>query len=134
MRLTYARDPCARTDPTVQDEAPVPDADAARRWALDDVSFEVRPGRLAAIVGPSGAGKSSISYLISRLYDPSEGAVKIDGIDVRDMRLDSLAGAIGYVTQESYLFHASLRDNLALRQARRHSGRDRVRRPRRPRP
>ncbi len=112
VRLTYARDPNARTDPTVQDEAPVPDADPARRWALDDVSFEVRPGRLAAIVGPSGAGKSSISYLISRLYDPSEGAVKIDGIDVRDMRLDSLAGAIGYVTQDSYLFHASLRDNL----------------------
>ena len=112
VRLTYARDPNARTDPTAQDEAPVPDANPARRWALDDVSFEVRPGRLAAIVGPSGAGKSSISYLISRLYDPSEGAVKIDGIDVRDMRLDSLAGAIGYVTQDSYLFHASLRDNL----------------------
>lgn len=108
VRLTYARD----EEPTIQDDVPVPDADPARRWALDNVSFEVRPGRLAAIVGPSGAGKSSISYLISRLYDPSEGAVKIDGIDVRDMRLDSLAGAIGYVTQDSYLFHASLRDNL----------------------
>lgn len=107
VRLTYARD----EEPAIQDEAFAPD-EPERRWALDDVSFEVRPGRLAAIVGPSGAGKSSISYLISRLYDPSEGAVKIDGIDVRDMRLDSLAGAIGYVTQDSYLFHASLRDNL----------------------
>lgn len=86
--------------------------DGHRRWALDDVDFEVQPGQLAAFVGPSGAGKSTISYLIPRLYDPTEGAVKIDGIDVRDIKLDSLAGMIGYVTQESYLFHASLRSNL----------------------
>ena len=86
--------------------------DGYRRWALDDVEFEVQPGQLAAFVGPSGAGKSTISYLIPRLYDPTEGAVKIDGIDVRDIKLDSLAGMIGYVTQESYLFHASLRSNL----------------------
>ena len=86
--------------------------DGHRRWALDDVDFEVQPGQLAAFVGPSGAGKSTISYLIPRLYDPTEGAVKIDGMDVRDIRLDSLAGMIGYVTQESYLFHASLRSNL----------------------
>ena len=103
-RLTYARD----------DEPPSGrDGDApSRRWALDGVSFEALPGQLVAIVGPSGAGKTSVSYLIPRLYDPTEGAVKIDGIDVRDMRLESLAGAIGYVTQESYLFHASLRNNL----------------------
>ena len=87
-------------------------ADGHRRWALDDVDFEVQPGQLAAFVGPSGAGKSTISYLIPRLYDPTEGAVKIDGVDVRDIKLDSLAGMIGYVTQESYLFHASLRSNL----------------------
>ena len=86
--------------------------DGHRRWALDDVDFEVQPGQLAAFVGPSGAGKSTISYLIPRLYDPTEGAVKIDGVDVRDIKLDSLAGMIGYVTQESYLFHASLRSNL----------------------
>ena len=83
-----------------------------RRWALDDVNFEIQPGQLAAFVGPSGAGKSTISYLIPRLYDPTEGAIRIDGMDVRDIRLDSLAGAVGYVTQESYLFHASLRSNL----------------------
>ncbi len=86
--------------------------DGYRRWALNNVDFEVQPGQLAAFVGPSGAGKSTISYLIPRLYDPTEGAVKIDGIDVRDIKLDSLAGMIGYVTQESYLFHASLRSNL----------------------
>ena len=86
--------------------------DGHRRWALNDVDFEVKPGQLAAFVGPSGAGKSTISYLIPRLYDPTEGAVKIDGMDVRDIKLDSLAGMIGYVTQESYLFHASLRSNL----------------------
>ena len=89
-----------------------PTEDGHRRWALDEVSFEVQPGQLAAFVGPSGAGKSTISYLIPRLYDPTEGAVKIDGVDVRDIKMDSLAGMIGYVTQESYLFHASLRSNL----------------------
>ena len=106
-RLTYARDDNPYWPPTDREGAA-----PSRRWALDGVSFEALPGQLVAIVGPSGAGKTSISYLIPRLYDPTEGAVKIDGIDVRDMRLESLAGAIGYVTQESYLFHASLRNNL----------------------
>ncbi|MDP6453813.1 MAG: ABC transporter ATP-binding protein [SAR202 cluster bacterium] len=86
--------------------------DSRTQWALNGVSFEIEPGQLAAFVGPSGAGKTTISYLIPRLYDPTDGSVKIDGIDVRDMRLDALAGIIGYVTQDSYLFHASLRSNL----------------------
>ena len=87
-------------------------AEAGRRRALDSVSLEIQPGQTAAFVGPSGAGKSTISYLIPRLYDPTEGTVRIDGIDVRDIRLESLAEIVGYVTQESYLFHASLRSNL----------------------
>src|SRR6202044_1241538 len=86
--------------------------DAPRRWALREVSFDVEPGQLAALVGPSGAGKTTISYLIPRLYDATEGAVKLDGHDVRDLTLQSIAGICGVVTQESYLFHASVRENL----------------------
>jgi ATP-binding cassette, subfamily B, bacterial len=83
-----------------------------RRWALREVSLKVEPGQLAALVGPSGAGKTTISYLIPRLYDVTEGAVRIDGHDVRDLTLASITNICGMVTQESYLFHASVRDNL----------------------
>ena len=77
------------------------------QWTLDGVSFEVKPGQLAALVGPSGAGKTTISYLIPRLYDTTEGHVRIDGIDVRDISLSSLAGIIGYVSQESNLMYGN---------------------------
>jgi ATP-binding cassette subfamily B protein len=90
-------------------------ADGNRRpriWALRDVSLHVEPGQLAALVGPSGAGKTTISYLIPRLYDVTAGAVRIDGHDVRDITLASAAGVCGIVTQESYLFHGTVRENL----------------------
>jgi ATP-binding cassette subfamily B protein len=83
-----------------------------RRSALDQLSLTIEPGQLAALVGPSGAGKTTVSYLIPRLYDASSGTVEIDGTDVRKIRLASLSEIVGVVTQETYLFHASVRDNL----------------------
>jgi ATP-binding cassette subfamily B protein len=82
------------------------------RYALRDVNFEIRPGQVAALVGPSGAGKTTITYLLPRLYDPTEGRVTFDGHDLRDLTLDSLATHVGMVTQETYLFHTTLRENL----------------------
>ena len=83
-----------------------------RLWTLEDVSLEIEPGQLAAIVGPSGAGKTTISYLVPRLYDVTGGSVSIDGRDIREIALASLAEMIGMVTQETYLFHATVRENL----------------------
>ena len=80
--------------------------------ALRGISFEADPGQLVALVGPSGAGKTTISYLIPRLYDVTGGSIEIDGIDVRRVRQASLATAIGFVTQESYLFHDTILANL----------------------
>jgi ATP-binding cassette, subfamily B, bacterial len=88
------------------------DGDGARPWTLDGIELDIAPGQLAALVGPSGAGKTTICYLIPRLYDVNSGAVEIDGRDVRDVTLSSLADAIGMVTQETYLFHTSVRENL----------------------
>jgi ATP-binding cassette subfamily B protein len=84
----------------------------ARLWTLDDVSLHIRPGQLAALVGPSGAGKTTITYLVPRMYDVQEGAVRIDGKDVRSVSLESLGETIGTVTQETYLFHDTIRRNL----------------------
>ena len=83
-----------------------------REWTLENVSLEIRPGQLAALVGPSGAGKTTITYLVPRLYDVQEGAIEIDGLDVRTMALESIGDAIGVVTQETYLFHTTIRRNL----------------------
>ncbi len=83
-----------------------------RRDALRDVDFEIRAGQLAALVGPSGAGKTTITYLLPRLYDPTAGRVLLDGIDLREVTLASLTEQVGMVTQETYLFHDTLRANL----------------------
>ncbi len=85
---------------------------SSRRWALRDVTFEAEPGTLTALVGPSGAGKTTISYLIPRLYDVTEGSVRISGVDVREADLRELAARVGVVTQESYLFHDTIAANL----------------------
>jgi ATP-binding cassette subfamily B protein len=82
------------------------------RPTLDFVSFEVKPGQLTALVGPSGAGKTTITYLVPRLWDVESGQVMIDGHDVRDVTLESLGETIGVVTQETYLFHTTIRENL----------------------
>ena len=84
----------------------------AERWAVDGIDLEILPGQLVALVGPSGAGKTTIAYLIPRLYDPTDGKVSIDGTDVREISLASLSELIGFVTQESYLFHTTLRSNM----------------------
>ena len=82
------------------------------RRALDGMSFLAEPGQTIALVGPSGAGKTTTTYLVPRLYDVSDGAVLIDGVDVRRMSPDSLSRAVGVVTQESYLFHDTIEANL----------------------
>jgi ATP-binding cassette, subfamily B, bacterial len=94
------------------DSAEVEPASQAREIALEGVSFVARPGQLVALVGPSGAGKTTMTYLIPRLYDPTSGVIRIDGHDLRDVTLESLSSAIGMVTQETYLFHDTIRTNL----------------------
>jgi ATP-binding cassette subfamily B protein len=106
--------------PPEEEEVPVSPPDRAvgdgdrvpRLWTLEDVNLEIEPGQLAALVGPSGAGKTTMTYLVPRLYDVQKGAVEIDGTDVRDVRLASLGEIMGSVTQETYLFHATVRENL----------------------
>jgi ATP-binding cassette subfamily B protein len=79
---------------------------------LDAISFTAKPGSFTAIVGPSGAGKSTISGLLPRLYDVTSGTITIDGIDIRDLTIESLRSAIGVVTQDSHMFHDSIEKNL----------------------
>src|SRR5215213_5722374 len=81
-------------------------------FGLRDIDFEAAPGQLVALVGPSGSGKTTTTYLVPRLYDVDAGAVEIDGRDVRQLTLESLGRVIGFVTQETYLFHATVRENL----------------------
>jgi len=81
-------------------------------WTLHDIDLVVPAGTRTAIVGETGAGKTTLGYLVARLYEPQRGRVTIDGVDVRDASLESLAATVGVVSQETYLFHASVRENL----------------------
>jgi ATP-binding cassette subfamily B protein len=97
-----------------KDKEAIPAFIPTRRWALKDLSFEIEPGQLVALVGPSGGGKTTLTYLLPRLYDPTLGRITLDGHDLRDVTQESLAGQIGMVTQETYLFHDTIRANLVF--------------------
>ena len=92
---------------------PVAERTDANLGVLHDVSFTAPARQLTALVGPSGAGKTTITHLVSRLYDPDEGAVRIGGFDIRDVTQDSLHDVVGVVTQDAHLFHDTIRANLA---------------------
>jgi ATP-binding cassette subfamily B protein len=92
---------------------PVPEHAGAAQPVLRGVTFTAPPGQLTALVGPSGAGKTTITHLVSRLYDPDQGAVLIGGQDLRDVTLDSLHDTVGVVTQDAHMFHDTIRANLA---------------------
>ncbi len=81
-------------------------------WTLEEIGAEVPAGTRTALVGETGSGKTTLAYLVARLYEPQRGAVRIDGVDIRDVTLQSLAATVGLVSQETYLFHASIRENL----------------------
>ncbi|MET0928801.1 MAG: ABC transporter ATP-binding protein [Aeromicrobium sp.] len=106
---TVNRDRFGETGVRIDRVTPAPE----QGWALEGISLKVEPGQLAAIVGPSGSGKTTMTYLVPRFYDVNAGAVLIDGTDVRDLTMGSVAEAVGMVTQEPYLFHGSIRDNIA---------------------
>ncbi len=89
-----------------------PPEEPRQPFGVEGIDFQAAPGQLVALVGPSGAGKTTTTYLLPRLYDVDAGAIEIDGHDVRKLTLASLGSVIGFVTQETYLFHASVRDNL----------------------
>jgi ATP-binding cassette subfamily B protein len=101
----------ARGDVEFENVSFVYDEEAGRK-AVDGANFEALPGQLVALVGPSGAGKTTMTYLASRLYDVTDGTVRIDGVDIRKLKLETVADLIGMVTQETFLFHSSIRDNL----------------------
>src|SRR5215813_3460468 len=90
----------------------VPERTDAKIGVLHDVSFTAPAQQLTALVGPSGAGKTTITHLVSRMYDPDQGAVRIGGLDIRDVTQESLHDAVGVVTQDAYLFHDTIRANL----------------------
>jgi ATP-binding cassette subfamily B protein len=96
-------------DPQAPPESP---NGSRERWTLREISAEIPAGTRTALVGETGSGKTTLAYLVARLYEPQRGRVEIDGVDIRDMTLASLAANVGLVSQETYLFHASIRENL----------------------
>ncbi len=107
----FGIDVLAESPINIGSEAPEPSGRPP--FELVDIDFEIEPGQLAALVGPSGSGKTTVALLVPRIYDVDSGSVAIDGIDVRDLTLASLGGIIGLVTQETYLFHSTIRENIA---------------------
>jgi len=97
-----------------EDRAAFGDARGDDAWTLQDVSFTVPAGTTTALVGETGAGKTTLGYLAARLYDVDRGFVSIGGVDVRDLSFAALASLVGVVSQETYLFHASVRENLSF--------------------
>ena len=112
VRVNYSRSYDHLSDDSADGAVELEAGQDSRIWALDGVSLSIPAGQLAAFVGPSGAGKTTLAYLVPRLYDVTEGSVSIDGIDVRDIRQSDLAAVIGFVTQDSYLFHDTMERNL----------------------
>jgi len=106
-----AADGVPASEPDLLDEL-LPFGDERLPFGLEDIDFQAEPGQLVALVGPSGSGKTTTTYLLPRLYDVDEGEVEIDGVDVRKLKLASLGQVIGFVSQETFLFHASVRENL----------------------
>jgi ATP-binding cassette subfamily B protein len=107
-----ATDPSPADAPVDGDSAAGSDVPGRREWTLEGINLDIQPGQLAALVGPSGAGKTTTTYLVPRLYDVSKGSIQIDGVDVRQIALESLGDLMGIVTQETYLFHTTVRRNL----------------------
>ena len=104
----------AAAEPAPAENAPAEHAPSehAQPFGIEGIDFEAAAGELVALVGPSGSGKTTTTYLLPRLYDVASGSIEIDGTDIRQLTLQSLGSVIGFVTQETYLFHSSVRDNL----------------------